>query len=188
MTGPGAPAPRASALGMVIFLASLSMLFAAGIVGYLVIRFRAESWPPAGAPALPRALWFSTIVALLVSVAVQMALRSIRAGKQRALLRWLSAAVLLTVSFLAVQSLNWTQILGQPSFDASLYGFTFIMLTGLHGAHALGGLVALVVVWILARRGSYSWAHYPGVRNCSLYWHYLTAVWLVLFGLLLTTF
>jgi heme/copper-type cytochrome/quinol oxidase subunit 3 len=173
---------------MVIFLASLSMLFAAGIVGYLVIRFRADSWPPPGAPALPPTLWLSTAFALLVSIAVQLALRSIRAGRQRALIGWLSTALALAAGFLAVQSLSWARILGEASFGASLYGFSFIMLTGLHGAHALGGIAALVTVLILALRGSYSWAHFPGVRNCALYWHYLSVVWLILFGLFLTTF
>ena len=76
-------------------------------------------------------------------------------------------------------------MIGEADFQAHLYGFGFVMLTGLHGAHALGGLVALVVVYVLTLRGVYSREHYPGVRNVTLYWHYLTVVWLLLLGLLL---
>ena len=180
-----AATPRASALGMAIFLASLSMLFAAAIVGYLVVRLRSESWPPEGSPGLPPTLWLGTLLALGCSAALELALRAVRAGNVERMRRMLGAGMLLAVFFLANQAWSWVRVIGAADFQTHLHGFGFVMLTGLHGAHALGGLVALVVVYVLALRGSYSWAHYTGVRNATLYWHYLSVVWLLLFGLLL---
>jgi cytochrome c oxidase subunit 3 len=178
---------EASTVGLWVFLASLSMLFAASIVGFVVIRLRAETWPPPGAPGLPFSLWISTALAVGCSVAAQKGLNAIRGGDSAKLRRWLLLAMGCAVVFLASQSWSWWVILGEPTFRTHLYGFAFIMLTGLHGAHVLGGLAALVVVLILTLRGKYSAAHHPGVRNAAIYWHYLTVVWLVLFGLLLAS-
>jgi len=172
-------------LGMIVFLAAVTMLFAACIVAYVVIRLRAETWPPPGSPGLPATLWLSTGLALACSVAIQAALGAVRRDDQGRFRRWLLAATALGLLFVASQSWSWLQVMGEAAFRTHLYGFTFVMLTGLHGAHVLGGIVGLVVVWLLARRGSYSRGRDSGVRNCAIYWHYLTAVWLVLLALLL---
>ena len=74
------PAPGAGPFGMAVFLISLSMLFLGSLVAYAVVRARAGDWPPAGAPALPRALWGSTALLVACSVAVQSALVTIRRG------------------------------------------------------------------------------------------------------------
>jgi cytochrome c oxidase subunit 3 len=183
--GGAEPAPDLRALGMAIFLVSLSMLFAGCIVAYLVIRIRVESWPPSGATRLPRTLWLSTALVLGCSAAVQGALARIRVGDRRALVRRLGITMLLALLFLGSQTWSWVRILGEPSFRTHLYGFTFVMLTGLHGVHVLGGIVALVAVGVLALRGAYTRTQHSGVRNCAIYWHFLTVVWLILFGLLL---
>lgn len=184
--GRGGADAETRALGMALFLVSLTMLFAACIAGYLVVRFRAESWPPPGSPALPFTIWTSTALVLGVSVAVQRALGAVRSGALPALQRRLGLAMLLALLFLASQAWTWLRVVGAPSFREHLWGFGFLMLTGLHGAHVLGGLVALGVVLWLARRGAYGPATHAGVRNTVIYWHYLAGVWLVLLGLLLT--
>jgi len=171
---------------MVVFLVSLTMLFAACIVGYLVVRVRAESWPPPGAPALPFTIWTSTLLVLGVSVAAQRALGAARADRRAALQRDLGLAMILGLLFLASQSWSWLRVVGAPSFREHLWGFGFLMLTGLHAAHVAGGLVALAVVLWLARRGAYGPANHAGVLNTAVYWHYLTGVWLVLLALLLS--
>ena len=73
--------PGAGTLGVIILVVSLSMLFAASIVGYIVIRFvknAGQPWPPAGFPHLPSTLWLSTLVILATSVSIQYAYSSIR--------------------------------------------------------------------------------------------------------------
>jgi heme/copper-type cytochrome/quinol oxidase subunit 3 len=182
------PVPGASRLAMKLFLLSLAVLFLASLVAAVVVRGRAAAWPPAGAPALPRLLWLSTLLLVGCSVAVHLAVTAIRGGSQRRLLRWLGVAAGLGLAFLACQTVAWLAFYDPQRFGADLYGFTFFMLTGLHAAHVLGGLVALGIAIVLARRGAFTWAHYDGVRNVALYWHFLDGVWLVLFGFLLAGF
>ena len=57
----------------------------------------------------------------------------------------------------------------------------FYVLTALHAAHVIGGLIPLIVVYIKARRGRYSRNFHPGVRYVTAYWHFLDVVWVLLF-------
>lgn len=179
------PAPGAGPFGMAVFLASLSMLFAGSLAGYVVIRLRTPEWPPAGAPAPPSLLWLSTLLLLGCSWTIQRALRAIRGGDQRQLVLWLWRTAGLAVVFLICQTIGWWLFYDAATFQTHLYGFLFYMLTGLHGLHVIGGLVGLGLVLFFAQRQAYSWAHYPGVRLMAIYWHFLDGVWLLLFAILL---
>ena len=177
--------PGAGVLGMWVFLASLAVLFLAAIVGYLVVRLKATDWPPPGMPRLPAGLWLATFVLLAASVTVHLALRAIRAGKLTACTRWLAATLALALAFLAVQSWNWWGLIRLRLTAASnLYAFTFFMLTGLHAAHVIGGIALLAVVLAHSTRGRYGSGHHPGVTYAAMYWHFLDAVWLLLFAVM----
>ncbi|OFV83450.1 MAG: hypothetical protein A2Y78_10375 [Acidobacteria bacterium RBG_13_68_16] len=181
-----APAPLGTGrLGMKILVLALSMLFAASIVGYMVIRLRASAWPPPGVPRLPGALWFSTLIIVISSGTMQTAVRAVREGRQRALRLAMLLTTLLGVAFLISQTLNWFALTASNlTAKTNLYGFTFYMLTGLHAAHVVGGVIPLAVVTAGAWRGRYSTAFHPGVEYCAIYWHFLAVVWVVLFTLL----
>ena len=177
--------PGAGVLGMWIFLATLAVLFLAAIVGYLVVRLKATDWPPPGMPRLPGGLWIATIVLLAASVTIHRALAAIREGERTASRRWLAATLGLCLSFLAVQSWNWWGLIRLRLTAASnLYAFTFFMLTGLHAAHVIGGIVLLAVVLARSSRDRYGSGHHPGVTYAAMYVHFLDAVWLVLFAVM----
>lgn len=173
-----------AAMGMYLLVLALSMFFAAGMVGYLVIRGTHQPWPPPGLPALPRSLWLSTLVIVLASAAIQRALAALRLGEVRAATQKLMATLALGVTFLALQTWAWLQIFEQMDLPAESWGpylKLFYVLTGLHAAHVLGGLGTLVMVTRRAMAGRYS-AHYcSGVRLAAIYWHFLDAVWCALF-------
>jgi cytochrome c oxidase subunit 3 len=170
---------------MWIFLASLAVLFAASVAAYLVVRARAEVWPPPDMPALPRGLWVSTVVILISSGTIQGALASIRRGRYGALIGLLLITTLLGLVFLVSQAVNWAWLISlQATASAGLYMFTFYMLTALHGLHVIGGLGLLVVVTAKAFVGRYSAGDHTGVRHAAMYWHFLDGVWLVMFVLL----
>jgi len=172
-------------LGMRLLLASLSMLFASSIVGYLVVRSRAPAWPPPGMPRLPAGLWISTILILASSVSIQRALSGIRADNARRLRTGILVTALLGLAFLVSQSVNWFGLVAMRiAKTPNLYAFTFFLLTGLHAAHVIGGLVPLGIVTGNAYRGRYSTASHAGVQYVTMYWHFLTAVWLVMFTIL----
>ena len=177
--------PGAGVLGMWLFLATLAVLFAAAIAGYLVVRLEARTWPPPGMPRLPGGLWAGTIALLGASVTVHRALRSIRLGGRTAATRWLAATLALGASFLVIQCWNWwgflrLRVAGAPN----LYAFTFFMLTGLHAAHVVGGVLLLAVVTGRSLRGRYGSGAHAGITYAAMYWHFLDAVWLVLFAVL----
>ena len=68
------PLQDAGTMGMYLLVAALGMLFAASVVGYLVIRSAHQPWPPPGFPVLPQSLWLSTLCILLCSVTIRRAL------------------------------------------------------------------------------------------------------------------
>ena len=180
------PAPIGTGrLGVKLLVLALSMLFAASIMGYLVIRSRAAVWPPPGVPRLPETLWVSTLIILISSFAMQSAVRAARTDRQRPLGTWMLLTTALGVAFLVSQTLNWFALVAANlTARTNLYGFTFYMLTGLHAAHVVGGVIPLGVVTARAWRERYSSAFHPGVEYCAIYWHFLAVVWVVLFTLL----
>ena len=177
--------PGAGILGMWVFLATLTVLFLAAIVGYLIVRLKATAWPPPGMPRLPAGMWLATMVLVAGSVTIERARRAMRRGERTPCARWLQATLALSVVFLSVQLWNWWGLIRVRVTAASnLYAFTFFMLTGLHAAHVVGGIVLLVVVSVRCRRGHYGSDHHGGVTYAAMYWHFLDAIWLLLFAVL----
>jgi cytochrome c oxidase subunit 3 len=172
-------------MAMKLFLASLGVLFAASIVGYLVVRSRSEAWPPPDMPHLPAGLWLSTLILLVSSGTIQFALASIRRDRKTALSAGMSLTLLLGVAFLVTQAINWLRLIDAHVTPAAhMFAFTFFMLTGLHAAHVIGGLIALAIVTTKALRRRYADDYHPGVIYCTMYWHFLDAVWLIMFVLI----
>lgn len=183
MSRNAATPPDAGKLGMIILIMSLSMLFGASMVAYLIVRSRAAGgWPPAGMPHLPAGLWLSTLIILCLSIAIESALRGIRRGNAGRLATASAIAFLLALAFLLNQALNWRSLLVAR---ANLYGFTFFMLTGLHAAHVIGGLIPLGIVAGRARGRRYTIEEHSGVLYCTMYWHFLAVVWIVMFATML---
>ena len=173
-------------LGLYVFLASLSALFAASIVAYLVTRTQNSAWRTAEMPDLPRWLWISTALIVGISATLQSALAAVRKNLLDALRRRLGLGTLMIVLFLVAQGENWLTM-HHGTVDVSvrtLYPYTFYLLTGLHAAHVIGGLLPLGVVLYRARKREYSSSSHEGVVLCVQYWHYLGVVWLVLFSVL----
>ena len=199
--------PGFGTLGMAIFLLALGILFAASIVAYLFIRARFATWPPPDSPPLPAGLWISTAVIVLGSASIHSALCGVRRDRQGLLIGSLLITLLLGLVFLVTQTVNWIWLMSLTTTLAqaapavresvlppaagsstgpvgSLYLFTFYVLTGLHALHVIGGMVLLVVVTARAFAGRYSSSCYPGVTYATMYWHFLGAVWLLLFAVL----
>jgi cytochrome c oxidase subunit 3 len=183
--GDAEPVPGSANLFMTCFLAALSMLFAAGIVLYFVVRYIAPQWPPAGAPELPRTLWLSTGVILLSSVTIQAALSAIRRDNRGGLQAWLIATLVLACVFMASQLSGWHALTAvEMSQPVRQFVATFMILTVLHALHVLGGIIPLVVCTVRSGRGLYSADEHQGVFSLVRYWHFLGVVWLILFAVL----
>jgi len=173
----------AKKLALRVFLAVVAVLFMLLVIAYGG-RMTYEDWRPA--PQL-RLLWANTFALILSSVALQWAQYSVRRGHMDAMRVGLLAAGAFTFVFLFGQVLAWRQLGTMVYFEVTNPAIAFFyLITGLHGLHLLGGLVAwgrtMAKVW-----GDFDVAKITqSVELCTVYWHFLLLVWLVLFGLLFT--
>ena len=141
-------------------------------------------------PALPPELWLSTVILLASSGSMQWALVAGRAGDQGRLKVAMAATTALGLVFLLVQGWCWVAWAGpmQVALGETDYAFlltSFFVLTGLHALHVVGGLVAVGIVTARAMSGRYTPRAHAGVVYTAMYWHFLGAVWLVLFATLM---
>ena len=179
----GASSRLAKKLALRVFLAVVAVLFTLLVTAYGG-RMVYEDWRPAPQVNL---LWANTLVLILSSVALQWAQYSVRRGRMDAMRVGLLAAGALTVVFLFGQVLAWRQLATMVYFEVTNPAIAFFyLITGLHGMHLVGGLVAwgktVAKVW-----GDFDVAKIrQSVELCTVYWHFLLLVWLVLFGLLFT--
>jgi cytochrome c oxidase subunit III len=168
-------------LGLRMFLAVVTVLFLLLIMAYGA-RMEFEDWRPTPQLSL---LWLNTAMLVLSSLAMQWAQFAARRGEIDGIWIGLLAAGVFAVAFLGGQILAWRQLNMLVAFDITnpAIGF-FFLITAIHGLHLLGGLVA----W--ARTAAKVWRGYDlvhvrlSVELCTVYWHFLLLVWLVLFGLL----
>ncbi len=164
-----------------VFLAVVSVLFMLLIVAY-AIRMPYEDWRPV--PQL-RLLWTNTFVLILASAALQWARYSARHGRMDAMRFGLLSGGAFTFVFLVGQILAWRQLSATDYFSVANPAVAFFyVITGLHGMHLLGGLVAWGKTAARVWGGSDLAQVRQNVELCTTYWHFLLAVWLVLFGLL----
>ncbi len=176
---------QAGLFGMWIFLIALAVLFVSVILGYVVVRVdNGADFIPVGAPPPPQLLLVSTLLLLVSSVSVQGAVRAARAGDPRQGQRMV-LTVGLAFGFLALQAIAWWQLAQQSLLPTdNLYAWTFYVLTALHAAHVLGGLPPMLIVTARALRGAYGPDDHRGIVYCAMYWHFLDAVWVVLYATL----
>lgn len=177
----------AGKFGVGLFLVSLGVLFTASIIGYVVIRVQLGRAWPTDLPALPSLLWLSTAVLVISSGTMQWALHSVRHDRQRRFRVAMLTTTYLGIAFLLLQTwcwLEWLVPISQRWHDSDAHRFAlagFYVLTGLHAAHVIGGLIPMVIVTHRAMRDGYSSRFHPGVQYVAMYWHFLDAVWIVLF-------
>ncbi len=175
----------AGLFGMWLLLIMLGVLFVSAILGYVAVRIdNGAEFIPANAPPLPLLLLLSTALLMVSSFTMQRALVAGRAG-EASQGRWMVATLGLALGFLLTQWLAWRVLVGQQIGPSdNLYAWTFFVLTALHGAHVVGGLVPLAITTAHARRLEYTPSNYRGVAYCAMYWHFLGGAWLVLYATL----
>jgi heme/copper-type cytochrome/quinol oxidase subunit 3 len=170
-----------SYVGMVVFLASWAMMFAALFFAYAVVRLRAPVWPPLDQPALPLLVpGLNTAVVALSSVAVARSVRAHARGRHRPTSLGLALGAGLGALFLSLQAVVWVRIWRAGLLPADgPYPSVFYALTTFHALHVAVGLGALGVLALRARRR-------PGptrsaMRLWGMYWHFVGAVWVALY-------
>ena len=171
-------------VGLGVFLAVATSLFALSISAYLMRREGAD-WRPL---AQPMVLWFNTAMLIFGSVFFQRARSAAKSGQIDGVRVGLLAGGVCTLVFLAGQLWAWQQLnaAGYYLMTNPANAF-FYLLTALHGLHLLGGLWVWAKTTVKVQSGAAVHEVRLSVELCTVYWHFLLVVWLVLFGLLLST-
>ncbi len=171
----------------IIILTEL-LLFGGAFGMYFAIRAQFPFWPPAGAPILddfiPR---IQTLILISSSVLVEWAISQLKQGRTRAFRAGLVGTTILGSLFPILQfGFEWPHlILGKILTPASGFvGASFFLLTGIHGAHVVAGVIAYVYTDVRAFLGQYSPKNHGFLEATSTYWHFVHIVWLFLFALL----
>jgi len=167
-------------LGMVLFVASEAMFFAALFGVYFSTEAQAKVWPPASIPIpdlpVPIAL---TIILVSSSVVLQAAVRAARRGDTRAVTIRVALTLLLGVAFLGLQAYDYSTLVF--GVHGGIYPSLFYVMTGLHMAHVIGGVVFLSIVMSQALTGQLSLRRHEPVEAAAIYWHFVDVVWIGLF-------
>jgi len=175
---------RPKLVALTTFLAVATSFFALILSAY-ALRMEYGDWVPMTEPQL---LWSNTVMLILASVAFQWTRNHAVNGHADRIKPGLLVAGLLTFAFLVGQMLAWQQLNAAGQYVTSNPSNAFFyLLTGVHGLHILGGMY----VWVRATARSFSGKAMDAVKHsvelCAIYWHFLLLVWLVLFGLMLST-
>jgi len=184
---------RAGTFGMLLFLAALGMLFLAMLLAYVVVRTQLinpdrQAYPPLGELTLPMGLWLSTFAILLSSISLQFALMAVRAGRLSACRNAMIGTAALVILFLAIQGPCLRELLLRhaDAIQKDIYSYAMMaMLVIVHAAHVIGGVIALLVITRRVAVGRYSADSYGPVKYITMYWHFVDAVWLIMFNVML---
>ena len=182
-------------LGMLLFIASEVMFFVAWfwaffgsaidpsdpqVVGRL--DFTGGVWPPKGTEVLDplRLPLMNTFVLVTSSFAVNVAHDDLRTGDRQGFKNFLALGIALGVLFVCTQAYEY--IHAPFNFKNTIYGATFFMATGFHGAHVIIGVIFLTVCLARAWAGQFTPRHHIGFQFAAWYWHFVDVVWLFLFS------
>lgn len=178
------PTPRpAIQTALWVFLAVATSLFVLFVSAYSM-RLGLADWTPL---PRPRLLTLNTALLVGASVAMQWAVHAARRREPADMRRALATGGLLTTGFLAGQVAVWMQLDGAGYLvSTSAASAFFYLFTAVHGLHVLGGLVAWARAWKRAWRGADAARVRLAVQLCATYWHFLLAVWVALYALLVS--
>ena len=175
---------RPKVVALTTFLAVVTSFFALILSAYS-LRMDYGDWVPLTEPQL---LWVNTGTLVLASVAFQWTRGRITHGIVSRLTPGLVLSGLLTIAFLIGQLIAWQQLYASGEYITTnpSNGF-FYLLTGLHGLHILGGMYVWARALVRVISGSESESVKQSIELCTIYWHFLLLVWLIVFGFMLAT-
>ncbi len=181
-------------LGVMCFLSSEMALFGSLIFMYLYERRAAPHWPPTNFPGVKPFEWqlptVNTVILLSSGVTMHFAFQALRRANMRAMYTLLVTTIILGAIFIGGQAYEYHNLLtgnNALTMSGNTYGATFFTLTGLHGAHVTGGIIFLLVLLTGTLKGKYHQRNTMVPHAATLYWHFVDAVWVVLFALFYLT-
>jgi len=136
-----------------------------------------EAMPPLGLPAI------NTAILLSSGVTITIAHHALKEGKRGLLSLFLFATFALGFLFVGLQAYEYIHAYHEMNLTlgSGIYGSTFFMLTGFHGAHVTLGAIMLAVIFGRSVKGHFTPTHHFGFEAVAWYWHFVDVVWLGLY-------
>ena len=169
-------------IAMWAFLGSECLLFGALISTYLLYRGRSVVGPyPHDVYDIPYTS-VSSFVLLMSSLTMVLALAAMQRKDQRRMRVWLLTTALLGATFIGGQVYEFTVFYRAGlSLHEHLFGSSFFVLTGFHGAHVTIGILMLLSLFAISAKGRLAEDRVETVELIGLYWHFVDVVWIVIF-------
>jgi cytochrome c oxidase subunit III len=172
--------PSRGQVAMFCLIIGESAIFTIFVVAYVYYIGRSTYGPTPQILDIP---WFNTVCLLSSSISIMLAERAIERGRIRTFGAWWSLTMLLGIVFLAGTAIEWKRLIYTDglSIRTNLFGTTFYSLVGLHATHVVVGLLMLSLVLVFTLLGRVQPRHAERIQVLSLYWHFVDAVWVVVF-------
>ena len=173
--------PSRGHVGMYCLIAAESSIFIIFVVAYIFYIGKSLKGPmPADVLRVPI---LYTVCLLSSSLTIHFAVRELRRGNIRSFAIWLLGTIALGAAFLYGTVIEWHRLIYEKGLTIStnLFGTTYYSLVGLHGFHVIVGLLCLSTVMAFTFLGSIKQEHTYRVDVLSYYWHFVDAVWVVVF-------
>ncbi|WP_069383646.1 cytochrome c oxidase subunit 3 [Halomonas caseinilytica] len=125
----------------------------------------------------------NTLILVGSSITLTVAHEGLKEGRRDTARHWLTLTVLLGLCFIAIQGIEYREAYVHYgiTLQAGIYGATFFLLTGFHGAHVIVGTLILIAILARVRRGHFSEDQHFGFEAAAWYWHFVDVVWIGLF-------
>jgi cytochrome c oxidase subunit 3/cytochrome o ubiquinol oxidase subunit 3 len=175
--------PSRGRVAMAFLIVAESAIFTIFVVAYIYYMGRDVQGPkPSEVLELPI---FSTICLLSSSFFIWLAERDIEHGKMKSFNLWWGITFLLGLIFLVATAMEWHKLITKDHLTVStnLFGTTYYCLVGLHAMHVIVGLLLLLTVLLFGLTKRLKPDHSERVQVLALYWHFVDAVWVVVFTL-----
>lgn len=172
--------PSRGMVGMMSLIIAESAIFTIFVVAYIYYIGRSTYGPT---PQILEIPIFNTICLWSSSGTIVLAEREIKRGRVRAFGSWWMLTMLLGLEFLAGTAIEWHKLIFEDhlTIRTNLFGTTFYSLVGLHATHVVVGMIGLSLVMLFTLFGRVKQRHAERIQVLSLYWHFVDAVWVVVF-------
>jgi heme/copper-type cytochrome/quinol oxidase subunit 3 len=171
-------------VGFWTFIGSECLFFGTLIATYMVYKGASIQGPyPHEILDIPLTT-ISTFVLLMSSLAMVLALDGVSRGSKKLSVIWLLVVILLGLVFLGFQAYEFTHFVSEGlTLQRSVFGSSFFVLTGFHGAHVTVGVIWLGILLVMALRDRLPPSRALSVEIAGLYWHFVDIVWIAIFTL-----
>jgi len=173
--------PSRGRVGMISLIAAESAIFTIFVVAYIFYIGKSPSGPtPRAVLELPI---FNTVCLLSSSLTIHLAVRALRNATIRAFGFWWFLTMVLGAIFLVGTGREWQRLIIKDgvTIGTNLFGTTYYSLVGLHAFHVTVGLITIALVMIFTLLGKVKAEHGDRADVFSLYWHFVDAVWVIVF-------